>query len=849
MTSSTSSQNKQLLRGNSPVPGCIAKRPDNYLHLRLHALWTLLLAGLVALPSAAQSLTHGLNIHINSSNGSYSVSSPDLSTPTLTATVAANINGQWVTSSAYPHHQVQTAQVQDDLGAARQWTVTFSGLAGEPDLIYVLRAYPNRPYADIQVTVHNTTGKTITVEDIRPVAASGAQTLNLGATPGQDRVLSDSFSEDRPPISIHNLGDASMQRGVGSQLLYNRQTHESFFAGVLSSNRFLTLLQLHEQGQGAQAQITAYNVDCTGTTALEIDNSLQHSRAADRVTLRLSVAPGAELPSERLLLSVSKNYHAQLETYGSLIRQLHHARVSAPSPMGWWSWTAYYFGLNSGTALTNAEWETQHLKSLGYDFFHIDEGYDYARGEYTTADATLFPHGMNSLEKKITGLGLVPGIWTAPFEVSERSWVYEHHKDWLVHNAAGQPIHLGWVSYPDDRLYALDCTNPGAQKYLYQTYWTMAHVWGIRYIKLDFMDDSAIEGDYYKPNTTAMEAQRIGLGIIRKAVGNGVYLDKDGSVMLNPVGYVDFGRISVDTGHAFTASKQAEPGIAARFYMNRNFFVADPDAFSVSEQRVAGQTWHNSRHPLTLSDAQVAISLAAVAGGMFEIGDDLPTLGTEPQRLALVENKTLINMIRLGHSSIPVDLMSYSDADQQPSIFILHEDPRQSILTVFNWTDQPQTHTLELSSLGLSGSRTYNATNVLDSTQPAQTLSGSITFTEPPHSVRMFKIIDPSVAAQLPVVHIAHPDQADDGATVEFSAQDETGGSPVVTWRWDMGDGITLTGPIVHHAYTRSGTYTVKLTATGLDGLSRQTSFPINITGYIPTKFVPSEIKRYTGTR
>ena len=45
--------------------------------------------------------------------------------------------------------------------------------------------------------------------------------------------------------------------------------------------------------------------------------------------------------------------------------------------------------------------------------------------------------------------------------------------------------------------------------------------WGIRYIKMDFMDDSAIEGFFYKPDTTAMEAQRIGLGIIRETVGDG----------------------------------------------------------------------------------------------------------------------------------------------------------------------------------------------------------------------------------------------------------------------------------------------------------------------------------------
>ena len=48
---------------------------------------------------------------------------------------------------------------------------------------------------------------------------------------------------------------------------------------------------------------------------------------------------------------------------------------------------------------------------------------------------------------------------------------------------------------------------------------TLVREWGVRYIKMDFMDNSAIEGYYYRPNTTALEAQRIGLELIRKAVG------------------------------------------------------------------------------------------------------------------------------------------------------------------------------------------------------------------------------------------------------------------------------------------------------------------------------------------
>src|SRR5580698_4437688 len=447
---------------------------------------------------------------------------------------------------------------------------------------------------------------------------------------------------------------------------------------------------------------------------MEKENSLEHSSAEDRVQLSLPVAAGEELSSERVLFSLATDYHHQLETYGSLIRQIHHARTSAPALMGWWSWTAYYFGLNEGAALTNAQWEAQHLLSYGYNLFHIDEGYQFARGEYVTPNATLFPRGLAPLEYNVRGLGLTPGIWTAPFEVSERSAVYQQHRDWLVKNAQGQPIHAGSVVDGKDQLYILDTTNPGAQQYLRDTYTRLTHDWNLRYIKMDFMDDSAIEGYYFKPHTTAMEAQRIGLQLIRETVGNNVYLDKDGSVMLNPVGLVDYGRISQDTGHSFGASRDAATGVADRYYMDRNFFIADPDAFTVSTQRISDQTWHEGAQPLTLDEAKVSIALAAVAGGMLEIGDNLPSLENSPDRLALIEHRDLIDMVRLGKSSTPIDLMSYAPSDQQPSLFYLRESSRQSILTVFNWTEHATSHNLPLASLGLSPSGAYTVTSILD---------------------------------------------------------------------------------------------------------------------------------------
>ena len=782
-------------------------------------------------------------------HGTYRLGLRGAPAPTLTAGVAAKVDGRWLHASDYPSCRVARSAGRGPLGAATVWDVTCSGLTAAPDLSYRLRAYDALPFADLTATVRNSTSRPVQVAAIRVVDAT-VDIADLGAPAADERVLSDSFSEDRPAMSIHALADTrnGMHRAVGSQLIYNRASRESLFLGALSSDRFLTILRLRVASAAGVPRITGYQVDSTGTTEMEEENSLEHSGAADRITLSLPVAPGGMLSSEALALSVSRDYHRQLETYGGLIRRLHHARVSAPPLMGWWSWTAYYFGLDTGAALTNAQWLAEHLSRYGYTLFHIDEGYQYARGEYTTPNATLFPHGLVPLEYAVRGLGLTPGIWTAPFEVSERSWIFQHHPDWLVKNAAGKPIHAGSVVDGKDALYILDTTNPGAQAYLRTTYRTLVREWGIHYIKLDFMDDSAIEGYYYRPHTTAMQAQRIGLQIIRDAVGNDVFLDKDGSAMLNPVGYVDYGRISQDTGHSFGASRDAATGIAARYYMNRNFFVSDPDAFTVSTQRITDQTWHEGREPLTLSEAEVSIALAAVSGGMLEIGDNLPSLQGSPDRVALIENRDLIDMVRLGKAAVPEDLMSYADSDRQPSIFFLKESSRQSILAVFNWTEHATRHAIALASLGLSPGDTYRVGDILRPQRPAPFSAGALSLDLPPHSVRVLKIIDESQPARMPRLAIDCPGASASGQQVTCTAVAQ-GGQPVLDYRWSFGDGTSANGKTAMHAWTEPGTYRLDVNATTLDGSQVAQHAEIRISGHLSTVFSPSKFRRLAEPR
>jgi alpha-galactosidase len=795
------------------------------------AIWIL-----SAVPCPAQQLKNGtLAVTVNQQDGSYqlgSISSPSV----LQANVAALVDHTWLHPASYPSHSVSESPFSDELGSGKQLTVTYTGLKDSPDLVCVMQLYTQNPYGTIQVRVRNGTGRATTVQAIRSVEATGNSIVNLGGRPSEDRILSDSFSEDWPDLVIYDLGNApgGMHRGVGSQLIYNRQTKQSLFLGALTSDRFLTILRLKTEGKGADAKVASYTVDSTGTTEIQKDLSEAASLKSvksDRVELSLPLNPGEEMSSERLMFAAGPDYHSQLLAYGSAIRRLHRARVSSEIPIGWWSWTAYYGAINEGETLANADWLSQHLNSLGYNYFQIDDGYEYARGEYVTTNATQFPDGMRFVAYRILRDGLTVGVWTGPFEVSSRAWVYEHHRDWLVHNAQGQPIPLEdlWRQN-NDTLYALDTTHPEAQDYLRQTYKTLVREWGVRFIKLDFMDTTAIEGYYYRPNTTALEAQRIGLQVIRDAVGDEVLLDKDGSPMLNPVGIVDTGRVSADTGHTFLRSKAAAPGIAARFYMNGNFFITDPDAFNVTDTYLVEHSGERSSH--SLATAQTSIALSAVAGGMYEIGDDLLVLGSEKDRLALVENRDLLNMARAGRASTPLDLMTYDPEDGQPSVFFLRQTPRQSMLTIFNWTDRPRSRSLNLRELGVTPSSTLVATSVMDSSSSFALEGDAIRVaSQPPQSAVVIKLVDTAVAKAAPKVTVRVPSRVKVGELIALSAQADPDGVPALHYHWDFGDGTISEGRNVSHCYTRATDFTVRLTVEGPDDVPYEQSFSIAATG------------------
>ena len=106
----------------------------------------------------------------------------------------------------------------------------------------------------------------VTIQSLRSVEAIGDKIIDLDGTQTSDRVLSDSFSEDWPPLQIYDLGKApqGMHRAVGSQLIYNRESKESLFLGALTSDRFLTIIHLQTHSSPPSGTgIASFTVDST----------------------------------------------------------------------------------------------------------------------------------------------------------------------------------------------------------------------------------------------------------------------------------------------------------------------------------------------------------------------------------------------------------------------------------------------------------------------------------------------------------------------------------------------------------------------------------------------------------
>jgi hypothetical protein len=108
----------------------------------------------------------------------------------------------------------------------------------------------------------------------------------------------------------------------------------------------------------------------------------------------------------------------------------------------------------------------------------------------------------------------------------------------------------------------------------------------------------------------------------------------------------------------------------------------------------------------------------------------------------------------------------------------------------------------------------------------------------------MLKIVDTSLKVAPLQPSMGAPENGEAGQSLILQAHANSN-EPILRYHWNLGDGVSLDGAQIGHAYTHAGSYRVSLTTIGLNGLTAERHFTLTIKGNVVTKFVPSQKVRY----
>lgn len=418
------------------------------------------------------------------------------------------------------------------------------------------------------------------------------------------------------------------------------------------------------------------------------------------------LAPGASISSGRLAFVCAADPADALADYAQAIADVHDVRVK-PSPTGWTHWFYTHEYIDEAEILANAKFIARNAAGYGIDYVQVDSGYQAAYGEWEGNER--FPHGMKWLAGKLRDLGLKPGLWIAPFLISEGTEIAERHSDWLLRDPDGTVKKCGGGLTADwsaaghgewgcpsmaRNIFGLDVTHPEAAAWLHDLFDTVANEWGYEFIKVDHLDWSLLAADaYWDPACTRAEAHRRAFEIMRDAVGRDKHLLVCGPAL--PVaGLVDSARIDQDlnelnweqyAGH----SNSSGPSMAKRGCFNGRTWVNDPDHLGVAQ--------------LSIAEAQAAATLIAFSGGTTFLGDRLIDLDTV--RLDILKRV----LPAYGQTARPVDLFE----SDRPQVFVLPLSTsfaQWTVVAVFNYDEHTSTErTIAFEELGLDPSKAYVA--------------------------------------------------------------------------------------------------------------------------------------------
>lgn len=549
--------------------------------------------------------------------------------PLLSGSFVRALTGQGYISTVQAsfRHSVKTSKIIDQLGECMQLATNSSEPDRKIDLNLRIFLYKNLNAVFFEAECLNRTSKPIILLNIEPISAVN-ETGGALFWPQTSRLLTNGpMYYDPGAVLDFSAQDNNIRQSWWNIGLFSGYNREGLVVGAVEN--------LTAQGKVSARRESGEN---TGLTAQSI--------LSDGFVL----GAGKKIRSNRFVMLIGKDIYSALEEYADIMGRLNKARVNSIIN-GWCSWFFTYEHVTEDEVIRNAEYVSRILKPYGMEYIQVDEGYQLWHGEWDGNDK--FPHGMKWLADRIHSYGLKPGLWIAPYVISEPTEIFQNHKEWLIKHPDGSLKRVGpwpdentdWARNENPKRYGLDITHPAATEWMYDLFDKVSKQWGYEMIKIDFVDWSLLSAHHYHdPSVSRAMVYRKGFEIIRKAIGNECHLQDCGPGPIT-VGLLDSMRIELDQNYGyagevwktyFTNSASSAPAAAKRYYFHKRTWINDADHLCMSL--------------LSPSQAQAAATLLALSGGNIISGDRLPDL--DPVRLEILK-KTLPSC---GEAARPVDL-------------------------------------------------------------------------------------------------------------------------------------------------------------------------------------------------
>ncbi|MBW1809397.1 MAG: alpha-galactosidase [Deltaproteobacteria bacterium] len=666
----------------------------------------------------------------------------------------------------------------DKLGSAERAQISFSGLAGAPDLTLSLAAYTEKPFFTAMLTAKNTSADQIILARLVPakVDADRRGGLWLGQHPSNHRILEAGsfflfdFFVDLVPGDVAETGETSVlgiihgyQKGHSisncNHAIKDLDSGRTFVAGTLDfeySSPMLNTAFLADQAR-TSSERTSFSYWSAEFPYMYNGKPLEPDQ--ELIAGPVFVIPGTMQTFDGL------------EAYAEAVKAWNEIELwpeRGPEnrvPTGWNSWTGsgssggYGTNIDQQLMVENLVAMATEFKDFGGEWFQLDDGYEYDYGDWDWRE-DRFPDGADWLSDQIQQHGLIPGVWIAIFQVSENSQLYQDH------------LADGW--FPDQIPLAgggaavLDLSHPQVLDML-RSRFRKIRADGYRWIKTDFGYWALGGTNYYDPSVTREEAFRRGLTAIREGLDLGA-ADAGGTpgdtfwltvAMVGPhMGHVDSVRPNLDTMPTWEKEKPSDgrksaqgvkPAvriIGRRYYQHNRVNIFNHDLIFFRAHADPEVT------PLTADESRCLLTAIGLSGGVAKLGERI--IEMEPDWIN--DYRRIIPVY--GHAARPLDLFErefsevwHMRVDPSQGLNTRGSGPAYDVVALFNWgqnfdlttnpysemPDQERSLSLDLGSVKMNPNKDYVAREFWTG-EVIESLSQTLTRSLAPHTVQMFAL-------------------------------------------------------------------------------------------------------------